>query len=194
MRDKTTKRIADREWRKNNPDKVRESRKKFNEAHPGRQKELHKRWRDANREKINAEARERYWKDPNKRNKICVKSNRKRMENNPILRVLSGLRTTIVRAIHNASGQKNSSFSSLLGCDTNFLKTHLERQFSDGMTWENYGFGEGKWVVDHIVPCSLFPDLTKEWQQKSCFNWQNLQPLWWLDNLRKKDKLETCPV
>ena len=45
-----------------------------------------------------------------------------------------------------------------------------------------------KWHVDHIVPCSSF-DLTSEKQQRICFNYKNLQPLWADENLRKSDRI-----
>ena len=51
------------------------------------------------------------------------------------------------------------------------------------MSWNNYG----EWHVDHIKPCAKF-DLSEEEQQKKCFNYKNLQPLWGEDNLKKGDK------
>jgi hypothetical protein len=53
------------------------------------------------------------------------------------------------------------------------------------MNWNN-NIVRG-WHIDHIVPCAKF-DLTKVEQQKKCFNYTNLQPLWAIDNLLKKDK------
>ena len=37
---------------------------------------------------------------------------------------------------------------------------------------------------DHVRPCSLF-DLTDLEEQKKCFNFKNLQPLWAEENLSK---------
>ncbi len=71
----------------------------------------------------------------------------------------------------------------LLGCSVDFLKKHLESQFTDGMTWDNYGL-KG-WHIDHIKPCCSF-DLSKPEEQKTCFHYSNLQPLWWYDNLDKR--------
>lgn len=60
----------------------------------------------------------------------------------------------------------------------------LEQQFTEGMTWENYG----EWHVDHIRPCVSF-DLSIPEQQQECFHYTNLQPLWAKDNLQKSDKI-----
>ena len=76
--------------------------------------------------------------------------------------------------------------SSLLGCTVEELKTHIENQFKDGMTWENWKY-DG-WHLDHIIPCSSF-DLTKKKEHKKCFHYTNLQPLWAKDNLSKSNKL-----
>jgi len=56
------------------------------------------------------------------------------------------------------------------------------------MTWENHGF-DG-WHVDHIKPCTSF-DLTDLEQQKQCFHYTNLQPLWKKENFEKRDKILT---
>ena len=51
------------------------------------------------------------------------------------------------------------------------------------MSWDNYG----KWHVDHIIACDKF-DLTDKKQQKICFNYKNVQPLWGPENIRKSNK------
>ena len=54
------------------------------------------------------------------------------------------------------------------------------------MTWENHGrYG---WHIDHIMPCSSF-DLTDPEQQKKCFHYTNLQPLWAHENMSKGAKI-----
>ena len=71
------------------------------------------------------------------------------------------------------------------------LKQYLEKQFTKGMSWDNYGNPNGDhtscWHIDHIKPCASF-DLTQEDQQKECFHYTNLQPLWAIDNLKKGGK------
>jgi hypothetical protein len=71
----------------------------------------------------------------------------------------------------------------LIGCTKDELRTYLEGLFLEGMTWENYG-KRGGWQIDHIKPCASF-DLTNQDQQKECFHYSNLQPLWADDNLKK---------
>ena len=54
--------------------------------------------------------------------------------------------------------------------------------FSISMNWKNYGF-KG-WHIDHIIPCCKF-DLSKENEQRKCFHYTNLNPMWAIDNLKK---------
>jgi hypothetical protein len=119
--------------------------------------------------------------------------NKRRKEN-----VYYKLRTTLASRVRMAINKiktelnldinKCASTIELLGCSIWELKTHLEKQFKPGMTWENHGFGDDKWHIDHILPCASF-DLTKEEEQRKCFHYTNLQPLWQFDNLSKSDRI-----
>ena len=71
----------------------------------------------------------------------------------------------------------------LCGCSLDELKAWLEKQFIENMNWENRSL----WHVDHIRPCASF-DLTDIEQQKQCFHFTNLQPLWAADNFKKGAK------
>jgi hypothetical protein len=74
----------------------------------------------------------------------------------------------------------------LLGCSVEEVRNHLQCQFTKGMSWDNWGvFG---WHIDHIRPIASF-DFTKEEDQRACFHYTNLQPLWWRDNVEKRDKI-----
>ena len=87
-------------------------------------------------------------------------------------------------ALRNFKANKYFSSQELVGCTLLKLRQHLESQFTTGMTWEN----QGDWHIDHIMPCAAF-DLTKRSEQKKCFHYTNLQPLWAIDNLKKGNKL-----
>lgn len=75
---------------------------------------------------------------------------------------------------------KNNSMLELLGCDIDYLITHLENTFTEGMSWDKLS----ELHIDHIRPCNSY-DLRDADQQKDCFSYKNLQMLWWQDNLRK---------
>lgn len=84
--------------------------------------------------------------------------------------------------------QKNSSYSNIeiyLGCTLLEFRRYIESLWFPGMSWNNYGYGEGKWVFDHIIGVKKF-DLAFEEDQYRCFNKFNLQPMWWRDNLDKR--------
>ena len=61
----------------------------------------------------------------------------------------------------------------------------MQDQFENEMTWDNWG----DWHIDHIRPCMSF-DLTDIEQQKTCYNWRNLRPLWGEENISKSDNYE----
>jgi len=94
---------------------------------------------------------------------------------NPKNKIVRALRARISLALKRDT--KSGHSIELLGCSIEYLKNHLEKQFTSGMSWDNYG----KWHIDHIKQCCTF-DLRIPEQQKSCFNYTNLRPLWAKDN------------
>lgn len=113
----------------------------------------------------------------NKKSSECIL---KRKQKDPVFKMITNLRIRLSKAIKR--GYKKGKTLELLGCTWSELKNHLEKQFKPGMSWDNYG----KWHVDHIKPCNSF-NLQLETEQKICFNYKNLQPLWAKDNLAKSD-------
>ena len=103
-----------------------------------------------------------------------------RIRNNIGLRILSSLRSRLTIALKNNSKSKHTT--KLIGCNIKFLKKYLQKQFKSDMTWNNYGIHG--WHIDHIRPCASF-DLSKPSEQKKCFHYTNLQPLWAKENLSK---------
>ena len=81
---------------------------------------------------------------------------------------------------------ENKSICTIIGCSIKHLRLHLEDNFQDGMTWDNYGLRG--WVIDHKIPTSVF-NLQDFNQVIICFNWKNMQPLWELDNKKKGNSL-----
>jgi len=90
------------------------------------------------------------------------------------VRLARNLRSRVYKALMGLC--KSEATLELLGCSDDDLMYHLESQFNDGMTWDNYG-GKHGWQMDHIRPCVDF-DLSDPYQQHECFHYTNLQPLW----------------
>jgi len=97
-------------------------------------------------------------------------------------RISCRIRGSVNTVIRKYKGKKCDSTMKLLGCSVDEFKSYMESKFTKGMTWDNRGFNG--WHIDHIKPCSSF-DLTKEDEQRKCFHYANLQPLWAKDNLVK---------
>lgn len=110
-----------------------------------------------------------------------------RRKNEPSYRLVCNLRSRISAALKNAKTIKAENSMSLFGCSVDELKAHLESQFTEGMSWDNYGYYG--WHVDHIKPCIRF-NLLLDTEQKACFHYSNLQPLWAEDNLTKSDNYD----
>jgi len=111
------------------------------------------------------------------------KNSKEKYANDEFFRLNRVLRSRIKMALGNY--KKSNKTKNLVGLDINDLKVYLESKFTEGMSWDNYGYYG--WHIDHIKPCSLF-DLSKEEEQKKCFHYTNMQPLWRLDNMKKSNK------
>lgn len=176
-----------KEYRKANSDKIKKYKQRV-------------RTRESQREK------ERYQNDPEYRNKR-LSQNRIRRRQEPakqqikfklktdvqyklkkVLRNRAWLAIKSVKTKLNIELQKCAKTIELIGCSMVDLKLYIESKFKPGMSWENHGFGDNKWHIDHIIPCAAF-DLTQEPEQRKCFHFSNLQPLWQKDNLRKRDTI-----
>ncbi|PYL06527.1 MAG: hypothetical protein DME33_13420 [Verrucomicrobia bacterium] len=104
-----------------------------------------------------------------------------RRNNDPGFKLLLNLRGRIRAALKGAG--KSRQTMQLIGCSIAELKAHLESLFMPGMSWSNYG----EWHVDHVIPCCAF-DLRSADDQRRCFHFTNLQPLWADDNFKKSGK------
>ena len=136
-----------------------------------------KNWYERNREKAIAGAKRWAVANPERRNKIALDWVLRDNKANPDKHALKERMRVALKG-----NAKSGRFVELLGCSIEELRAYLQSKFQDGMTWSNYGqFG---WHIDHIKPCSYF-DLSQPSQQRECFHYTNLQPLWWLDNIKK---------
>lgn len=181
---------SSKKWRENNRERAKESRKQYlknnkekvratNRKYNLKRKEKMRVYYKENKEKIQAFQRKYRRKFPEKRREYV--RNRRKTDPNYALRCV--LRSRLRGVLR---GQvKAASTMALLGCSTEQLMRHLERQFVEGMSWNNRGTA---WHVDHILPCASF-DLSDAEQQRRCFHWSNLQPLFASENISKGDKI-----
>ena len=177
------------EYRKNNPEKVLEITRNWTAKNPEWVYNRHKKWRDENRELANEIKRDWLNKNPEKRKqyrenyKPRKREQRKERRNtDPIFNLTNRMRGRLRKylIILNIS-KKNKTFE-IVGCSPQFLKEHLEKQFIDGMTWEN----RSEWHIDHKIPLSSAK--TEEELYKLC-HYTNLQPLWAEENMKKSNKI-----
>jgi hypothetical protein len=124
--------------------------------------------------------------DSNRRH-IIYEQRRTRYKNDVGYKVVCNLRSRLYQTVRRAGGKKSDNTISLLGCSKKFFIEYIENLFTDGMSWEKILNGEIH--LDHIRPCSSF-DLSEPDQQKICFHYTNLQPLWAKDNRQKYTKYE----
>jgi hypothetical protein len=201
--------LANKEKRKTyrlaNKEKIKETTKTYYLANNEKIKEYAKAYRLANKEYkkdydlANKEKIKEYQNDyslGNKENKHAYylankeKINfrvTKRRKTDPIYRLRCTLGTRTRSAFKMSGWNKNGRTEKLLGISYEKAKQHLERQFTKGMTWDNYG----EWQIDHIYP--LAKATTEEELIRLC-HYTNLQPLWALDNLKKGAKIPTVQM
>jgi hypothetical protein len=119
----------------------------------------------------------------------AIKSRRertiKRRSENPKYRLRMNISCSVWQSLKRVNSCKAAGWQSFVGYSLNQLKTHLERQFLPGMTWENYG----KWHIDHKLPVTSFNFTSSADEDfKRCWALENLQPLWAEQNRRKGNR------
>lgn len=145
--------------------------KESRSRHTEESKERNRKYYLENKEKIKEQ--NKLWKknNPDKVRESNRTSTNRRRKRNPLLRIRHSLNSRLLKKLKS----KNDKTFDLIGCSPIFLKEYLEKFFEPEMSWENYG--KDGWHIDHIVPCDWF-DLTDKEEQKQCFHYTNLRPLW----------------
>lgn len=175
----------------------------YNKLNFSELKNRHKKYEDINKIQINTRRKEYERKNKEKikvrrlKYKIKLRKSaalwqRLKRKNNPSYKILCSSRARINVILKEQGIKKCARTIWLLGCTAPELRKHLEAQFKDKMSWDNYGRGfnnKKEWHIDHIKPCSVF-DLANPEEQQKCFHYLNLQPLWAKENLEKGNKYE----
>ena len=120
-------------------------------------------------------------------NKEKIKEQKKhyqanRRKSDTLYKLKHNIRNLILKSIHQHGYTKQSKTHEILGCSYQEFKTHIEQQFTEGMSWDNRHL----WHLDHIIPISL--GLTEQ-EILALNHYTNLQPLWAEDNLSKGNNI-----
>jgi len=169
--------VCRKEFYQNNREKINARVSKWQKNNREKKNANNRRWRKNNREKYRASQRKSHQR-PEYKKKTNARE-KKRYRTDPVYRIKRILSSRLRSALNGSI--KSASTMKLVGCSVQHVKDHLEKQFQPGMTWENHG----KWHVDHMMPCASF-DLKDPEQQRRCFHWTNLQPLWGPENISKR--------
>jgi 5-methylcytosine-specific restriction endonuclease McrA len=132
----------------------------FYRRDPEYYKAYNKKWKEENRERFNEIMRTHYHKV---------------LKHKTLYKLRHSVGARVRKCLKLRGESKLGSAEFYIGCTYEQLIVHLEKQFTEGMTWDNYG----KWEIDHIVPLS----------RGGSFHYTNLQPLWREDNLKKSNKI-----
>ena len=178
-----------KEWRLNN----KEYNKEWREKNKENVSEYKKEWREENKEYLNKYGKQYYeknkgkrkkWREENKEkiNEYARNYNKHKKQTSPLYKLRCCISTSICNSMKNKGYTKRSKTFEVLGCSYEEFKLHIEKQFKDGMSWEN----TGQWHYDHIYPVSLAKD---EEELIKLNHYTNFQPLWAIDNFKKGNKI-----
>lgn len=176
---KTRKKETDKTYARKNSEKIREYLSDYRSKNLERASEYAALYADKNREDILSKKRAYFQRPEIKKRQAEYQRNRRRSD--PKFRLVSAIRSAVSGMVSGKLGATRH-----LPYNADDLCSHIEKQFSKGMTWENYG----KWHVDHIMPCAAFEMSGKpncpEFQ--ACWSLSNLRPMWASENMSKQDK------
>lgn len=152
--------------------------KKYTASTKETKREYRKEYYKTNKKTINERNRKYHAANKERRNK----KQRNKYNNDEKFKMKVLLRRRFSTALKSQNTKKNTHVLELTSCSMEFLRDYISQQFEKGMTWKNHG----DWHIDHRKPCRSF-DLTKKEEQRKCFHYTNLQPLWRSENLQKRD-------
>jgi len=181
---KKNKRKRNREWMRRwylaNPDEARRRSRENYAKHARKRIAKIAEWKRTNRDKVRAS----YWRKIEKnraRDRARQADVNARCRSRRLLdhgyNMKRRLQASLYQAIRLYGVGKKPHTMRLVGCTITELSKHVESKFLAGMSWSN----QLEWEIDHIKPCSSF-DLSDPEQQRQCFHYTNLQPLWRIDN------------
>jgi len=182
LKEYTRKRyLANSEYAKNyyqkNKERIKKVVKKYSEEHGDRLKEL--RHKAYIRHKDTLKYQEMY--------KNGTKRATKRLQTIPKYNLNNRMSCSIRKSLKEGKG--GQTWQSLVGYTTDNLKNYIEKQFTEGMTWQKFLNGEIQ--IDHIIPKVLFNfEKPEDLDFKKCWSLSNLRPLWAEENRTKSSSYD----
>ena len=151
-----------------------------------RKSENHKKWSEQNKEHLKQYIKEYRKNNVDKIRQIKRDYERYRKASDPAYKLISNFRTAIYQVLKENNVEKNKHYFDILKYTPEELISHLEKQFTDSMTWENYG----EWHVDHRMSISSFNfESVDDDSFIKCWSLENLQPMWGKENIIKGSKI-----
>jgi hypothetical protein len=152
-----------------------------------RLKKNHKKWAEQNKEHLTKYLKEYRENNVDKIRQIKRDYERNRKARDPLYKLISNFRTAIYTVLKESNVDKYGHYFDILQYTPEQLISHLELQFKETMTWDNYG----EWHVDHKLPITYF-NISEMGDEEfmRCWSLDNLQPMWGIENIRKSNKTE----
>jgi hypothetical protein len=149
-----------------------------------RLKKNHKIWSEKNREYLTEYHKKWRTENVDKWRKTKRDYERNRKASDPLYKLISNFRTAIYTVLKENNITKFGHYFDILQYTPEELINHLEKQFTEGMTWENYGI----WHVDHKLPITSFNiQEIGDGEFMKCWSLENLQPMWGDENIKKSN-------
>lgn len=197
------------QYRENNKEKVKASKKRYYEENKERillkQKayyeetredrcETRKRWYENNKEENLAY--QKRWREENYETYIakCKKWRQEnlharrdryhRIKQEPEFKASQAMRTVLSNFLRNIGATREGRTNEMLGYSYEEFKSHIEKQFVKGMSWDN----RDEWHIDHIIPV-IEHIRDGESDPKVVNALTNLRPIWSGINLSKGESM-----
>lgn len=155
-----------REWKRQNKERTLEYTRQWKLANKEHVSAYNSMYDKANRETIN---------------KRSTAYHNMRAKTDANFKLAKSLRNRVYNVLKKRIYCKSESTLALLGCSIEFFRNWLSFCFEEGMTFENHG---SVWHIDHTIPVSKFKLILPD-EQKKCFHWSNMKPMYARDNLSK---------
>lgn len=171
------KKQYNREWRANNLERAKERERIYYATYYTKHKDTEEYRTRKKEQRLKPEIK----KQRNKRQK-------ERRENEISVRIRDNVSRRINKALRNINSVKSDKTIEYLNCSIDFFVKHIENQFNEGMSWDNYGRSSGDvyWEIDHIIPINYENPTVENVIER--MHYTNCQPMWAEENRTKSNK------